>query len=119
MTRVVIQAGSVAMPAELNETAAAKGVLGALPIESAAQVWGDEVYFTTDLVLPEESPQAHVPPGTVAYWLPGKAICLFFGQAPASPVTSIGELRGNPYDLAAVRPGAKIRITLAPDDADE
>jgi hypothetical protein len=76
-------------------------------------VWGDEVYFDTELVLPEEDPQPHVPPGTVAYWLPGKAVCLFFGQTPASPVSVIGTMRGNPRDLSAVQPGDEVTLERA------
>jgi len=116
MTRVWITAGSVKMPADFSDSKTAKGILEALPLEAPAQVWGEEVYITTSLALSEEKPQAHVPPGIIAYWLPGKAICFFFGQAPASPVTIVGELRGNPHDLAAVKQGDLVRIELAPED---
>ena len=116
MSLVRIKAGSVAMLADLNETEAARKVFEAVKaksIRSTAKVWGQEVYFDTELVLKEENPAAHVPPGTVAYWLPGKAICLFFGQAPASPVTVIGQMRGNPRDLAAVHPGDEVSVQPA------
>jgi hypothetical protein len=104
------------MPADLNDSKTARRILKALPIRSSAQVWGEEVYFATELALPEENLQAHVPPGTVAYWLPGKAICLFFGQTPASPVTIVGQLRSNPYDLGAVKAGDPVVVKLAPKD---
>ena len=110
MSLVRIKIGSVEMPAELNETEGARKLLGALPIRSRARVWGEEVYFDTELILPEENPQAHVPPGTVAYWLPGKAMCLFFGQTPASPVVVIGHMLGNPRGLAAVHPGDEVTV---------
>ena len=116
MSLVRIEAGSVEMLADFNETEAARKVLEALetkPIKSQARIWGDEVYFDTELVLKDDNPQAHVPPGAVAYWLPGKAICLFFGQAPASPVTVIGMMRGNSRDLAAVRPGDEVTLERA------
>ena len=32
----------------------------------------------------------------VAYWPPGKALCLFFGQRPYSPVNVVGEIEGDP-----------------------
>jgi hypothetical protein len=115
MTRVLIRAGSVTMPADLNETEAAQEIFKRLPLKAPAQVWGEEVYFSTDLLLPDNNPQAHVPPGVIAYWLPGKAICLFFGQAPASPVTIVGEMRGNPHDLAAVNAGDTVVIERVPE----
>ncbi len=113
MSLVRFRVGSTEMLADLNETESALGLLGALPIRSRARVWGEEVYFDTEVILPEENPQAHVPPGTVAYWLPGKAICLFFGQTPASPVVVIGMMRGNPRDLAAVHPGDEVTVERA------
>ncbi|MHC5057037.1 MAG: cyclophilin-like fold protein [Planctomycetota bacterium] len=116
MPRIRISAGSVTMAAELDTSETAKRVLEALPLSGQARTWGDEVYFDTTLALPEENPHPHVPPGAVAYWPPGKAICIFFGQTPASPVNVIGKVLGNPRDLAAVSPGDAVRITPAPQD---
>ena len=117
--RVRFRAGHVEVLAELNDSDTARAVLEALPICSAARTWGDEVYFDTELALGEEELVAHAPPGTVAYWLPGKAICLFFGQQPASPVTVIGRLLGNPRSLAEVAPGVEVRLEAAADPEDE
>lgn len=117
MSLLRFKMGSVEMLADLNDTECAGKVLEAVPIRSTARVWGEEVYFDTDLVLKEENPRAHVPPGTVAYWLPGKAICLFFGQTPASPVTAIGTMRGNPRDLAAVQSGDEVTVERAGEAA--
>lgn len=113
MSLVRFRIGSIEMLVDVNGTECALGLLGALPIRSRARVWGEEVYFDTEVILPEENPQAHVPPGTVAYWLPGKAVCLFFGQTPASPVSVIGTMRGNPRDLAAVHPGDEVTVQAA------
>jgi hypothetical protein len=116
MPRIRISAGSVMMSAELNDSETAKKVLEALPLSGKARTWGDEVYFDTSLALDAESPQAHVPPGAIAYWPPGKAICLFFGQTPASPVNVIGKMLGNPRDLAAISPNDTVKIAPAPQD---
>ncbi len=116
MNRIRITAGPVTMAAELNASETARKILEALPLSGQARTWGEEIYFDTPLVLPEENPQAHVPPGTIAYWPPGKAVCLFFGQTPASPVNVIGKMLGNPRDLAAVSAGKKVRIEPAPRD---
>lgn len=115
MARVRITAGTVKMLAELNDSRTASGIVEALPLASRARTWGEEVYFPTGLSLPEEDPQPHVPPGTVAFWPPENALCLFFGQAPASPVNVVGRMLGNPRDLAAVGVGDEVRVRLEPD----
>lgn len=110
MSLIRIRAGEVEMLAELNETESARRMLDVLPFKSRAETWGEEVYFETPLELGEEDPKAHVPPGTVAYWPSGKALCLFFGQTPASPVNVVGRLRGNPKELARVRAGDPVSV---------
>jgi hypothetical protein len=48
-------------------------------------LWGEEIYFPISLSS-EGDPDAReeVEVGTVAYWPPGDALCLFFGPTPAS-----------------------------------
>ena len=67
---------------------------------------------------PEES-QAAVELGDLAYWPPGSAFCMFFGQTPmstpdeirpASPVGVIGRMTGDLAPLKAVRSGASVKI---------
>ena len=55
------------------------------PLESRASLWGEEIYFPIPLSV-EGEPDAweEVEVGTVAYWPPGDALCLFFGPTPAS-----------------------------------
>ena len=94
MTRIRITLGEVAIAATLNDSRTARLLRRALPFESVARRWGDEVYFETPVSAGEENAQADVPSGTVAYWPPGKALCLFFGQKPYSPVNIVGEIEG-------------------------
>lgn len=70
---------------ELNDSATAREFEKQVPFEGRAQLWGDEIYFSSP-VDAETGPgdQALVEVGDVAYWPPGKAICLFFGPTPAS-----------------------------------
>jgi len=62
----------------------AEKILEALPIKSSTNRWGDEIYFETDIEIEEEKSQKEVEVGDVAYWPPGKAICIFFGRTPVS-----------------------------------
>lgn len=55
-----------------------------LPLEGVAERWGDEVYFEVLIDIEEENSQEVVEKGDVAYWPPGRAICIFFGPTSAS-----------------------------------
>jgi hypothetical protein len=113
MNRIRVTLGEVVVTAVLNESSTAGRLRAALPFESRAQRWGDEVYFETPVEVGEEEPQADVPSGSVAYWPPGKALCLFFGQQPYSPVNVVGEVDGDPGVLSAVDEGEAVRVEAA------
>ncbi|MHC4777936.1 MAG: cyclophilin-like fold protein [Planctomycetota bacterium] len=110
MARLKITAGDVVVYAKLLENRTAEAVLRALPMKSSAQLWGDEVYFEIPVHESEEDPRAEVEPGGVAYWPPGKALCLFFGQTPYSPVNLVGKIEGDPNVLSAVREGDPVDV---------
>lgn len=110
--RILVGEAGLELTAELNDSATATLLLEALPLESPAQTWGAEVYFTVPVATGEEDPQATVAPGAVGYWPPGAALCLFFGQQPVSPVNLVGTLAGDPSALEAVRDGHVVRLEL-------
>jgi hypothetical protein len=89
---------------ELNKTKTATEIYDALPLHGDGSRWGEEIYFDVGKDFPAENPTEEVEVGDVAYWFPGKALCLFFGRTPAStsdrpraasPVTVVGRLTGN------------------------
>jgi hypothetical protein len=108
--RIVIEGAGVEMTAELNDSATTAALWRALPLQSPAQTWGAEVYFTVPVECGEEDPQATVASGAVGYWPPGRAVCLFFGQQPVSPVNLVGALEGDPRVLETVRDGHVVRL---------
>lgn len=110
MTRIRISFAQVIVTAILNDSPTAWLLIDALPIDSTAKRWGDEVYFETPVRAAEENAQAEVPSGTVAYWPPGKALCLFFGQKPYSPVNVVGEIEGDPMALADVADAEAVQV---------
>jgi len=90
-----------------------------LPIEGKANLWGDEIYFSTSLSIETENPKSIVNRGDVAYWPPGKAVCFFFGLTPASrgkeiqpasPVNVFGRIEHNAKLLKLVTSGEKVRL---------
>lgn len=97
----------------------ASAVWEALPIESKAQRWGDEVYFEIPVLVELENPQVEVEVGDVAYWPMGRCMCVFFGRTPASkgdkpraysPVNVFGKVVGDAKILKAVKEGEKMKV---------
>jgi len=111
--KIRITAGDVEMLATLNDSQTAQKLLAVLPLESAAQRWGDEVYFSVPLKAPKENPQATVPSGTIAYWTVDPSFCIFFGQTPYSPVNVLGRVDGDEHEFEAVVAGDPVRIEKA------
>jgi hypothetical protein len=82
--KISIRTGSIEVEGELIENATADAIWNALPIESSANTWGQEIYFSIPVNLESENGQEVVNAGDIAYWPPGKAFCIFFGPTPAS-----------------------------------
>jgi hypothetical protein len=113
MRRIQITLGEIVVTGTLNDSNTARLICETLPIGSVAKLWGDEVYFDAPIIAGEEDPVADVPSGTLAYWPPGKALCLFFGEKPYSPVNVVGQLEGDAGVLAKVRDGDAVRVESA------
>lgn len=111
--------------AEVYESVAPKTVEAikrVLPIVSRANRWGDEIYFETEIDCNErENSKEVVELGDLAYWIPGRAFCLFFGKTPisdefirpASAVNVIGKLLCDPLKLKNVRDGEIVFVEEA------
>lgn len=116
---IKIVVGNLEMNGWLNETATAAKVWGIMPVASKVNVWGDEIYFDIPLDTALEDGKDVVALGDIAYWPPGKSMCIFFGKTPvskgeeirpASPVSIIGRIKGDPKLLKEVKAGEKIVI---------
>lgn len=103
---------------ELNPNTV-KGVLNALPLKGVAKTWGQEIYFEVPLNLPEEKSRREVEKGEVAYWPPGRAICIFFGPTPMStrekiiaysPVNVFARMEGDLECFKKVKDGEEIIV---------
>jgi hypothetical protein len=121
MPRIRFDFGSLTLDAELLDTPTARAVAAALPLESAALTWGEEVYFQVPVrVKREGDARAVVTPGEIAYWPEGPAIALGFGRTPiskgdecrlASPCNVFARALSDVKALKAVRTGTKITVT--------
>ncbi len=122
MRKITIRAGEVTAGATLNETRTAEAIWSALPIETRANTWGDEIYFSIPVRLETERGQEVVEMGDLGYWEPGSAFCIFFGLTPvsrgneirpASEVTVFGKVDGDPKVFKKVPSGTQIVIEQA------
>ena len=118
--RIKITAGDVVMSAELGDSETAQLLWDALPIQASANIWGDEIYFGIDINAElDDDAEETVELGTVGYWPPGDALCLFFGPTPmstgseirpASAVNILGMMEGDSTVLKAVSDGTVISV---------
>jgi hypothetical protein len=119
--RITITAGKVQVVAELNDTATARAIAEALPIQARADRWGGEIYFSIPVETGiEAGAREVVQAGEIGYWPPGRAFCIFFGRTPASEgdeiraasaVNIVGRIEGSLEALWNVPDGAKISLS--------
>jgi len=121
--RLRIRAGRAELEVALDDTPTVAALLEALPFESSAQTWGEEVYFDAPIAVDLE-PEARqiVDPGTVCFWVEGSALALPFGRTPistdarpklASRCNVLGRVLGDARALAKVRAGDKVSVEAA------
>ena len=123
MKKINISVGNVSLEAEMLDTPTASKILEALPFESSANVWGDEIYFDISLSLAQApDARADVEIGDLAYWPAGPAFCIFFGPTPVStgdqpraysPVNVFGKVLGDAKQLKGIANGAAVKVTQA------
>jgi hypothetical protein len=112
--------GTVEIRAELFDTPTADAIYAALPFDSAADTWGEEVYFAAPVGADRE-PDAKdvVDAGELAFWVEGNSIAIGFGPTPISrgdeirlaAATNIwGRALDDVRNLKSVAAGAPIRV---------
>ena len=123
MAKIRISAGKERFEVALDETPTARALLDALPFESVAQTWGEEIYFEAPVNANLE-PEARqtVEPGTVCFWVEGSALALPWGRTPistdarpklVSPCNVLGKLLGDAQQLARIKSGARVKVEAA------
>lgn len=120
--KIKIVVGSIEAYATLSNTKTASAVVNSLPFDSVVHRWGEEIYFEVPLELELENGKEVLEIGDIAYWPPGKSICIFFGPTPSSrgneiraysAVSVFGKVTGDAGVFRAVREGERIRVEVA------
>ncbi len=120
MRKIKMTFDNLAIRAELFDTPTADAIWSALPFESKAQIWGQEVYFTTPVTVQlEQDAKDVVELGELAFWVDGSAIAIGFGPTPISrgneirlvePTNIWGKALDDVKQLAPIQAGAPIRV---------
>ena len=123
MKELVIKCGRFVIKAELFDTQTARMVLNELPLEGTTNFYGEELYFPVTFTAElEPDAREEVDEGTLAYWPPAKAFCIFFGPTPVSTtskprgysaVNVFGKIIGDLDSLRQISPGEKIEVMIA------
>jgi hypothetical protein len=119
--RVNFTIGATVIEAELNDSPTVKKIAAALPFDGSGNYWGDEFYFSIPVKAAYEPGATDVvEPGTVAFWVEGSCLCLFWGKTPASQgsecrAASKVNVVGRVTNVEALRGlrGRKVRVERA------
>ena len=69
----------------LRNTETAKLIAKSIPIKSRIQIWGEEIFFNTNLqVKLEDDARDVMQLGELAFWTEGSAIAIGYGKTPVS-----------------------------------
>ena len=104
----------------LNNTPTTEALIKSLPIESYANTWGDEVYFSVPVSVPlEKDAKQVVDPGAICFWVEGNSLALPFGPTPISEGNEcrlstacniLGKIEKEPRILSSIQSGDQIKI---------
>ena len=85
MKKLILKFNSKMFEINLRNTETARLIAKSIPIDSKIQMWGEEIYFNTNLqVKLEDSAKEIMHLGELAFWTEGSAIAIGYGKTPVS-----------------------------------
>jgi hypothetical protein len=119
---IQIHIADITLTATLRHTPTSEAILAALPIDSRAQTWGDEVYFSIPVTAELEADARDVvTAGELAFWIEGSCIAIGFGPTPisrgdeirlAAPTNIWADTQDDVRQLSTIQAGDPIHIEV-------
>ena len=83
--KLILKFNSKLFEINLRNTETAKLIAKSIPIKSRIQIWGEEIFFNTNLqVKLEDDARDVMKLGELAFWTEGSAIAIGYGKTPVS-----------------------------------
>ena len=83
--KLILKFNSKLFEINLRNTETARLIANSIPIKSKIQIWGEEIFFNTNLqVKLEDDARDVMQLGELAFWTEGSAIAIGYGKTPVS-----------------------------------
>ena len=83
--KLILKFNSKLFEINLRNTETAKLIAQSIPIKPRIQIWGEEIFFNTNLqVKLEDDARDVMQLGELAFWTEGSAIAIGYGKTPVS-----------------------------------
>ena len=120
MKKLILKFNSKQFEINLRKTETARLIAKSIPINSKIQMWGDEIYFNTNLQIQLEDDAKEVMQlGELAFWTEGSAIAIGYGKTPVSigdeirlvgPCNVWADANFQKSDFDNIKPGDEISL---------
>ena len=83
--KLILKFNSKLFEINLRNTETSRLIANSIPINSKIQIWGEEIFFNTNLQIKLEDDAKEVMKlGELAFWTEGSAIAIGYGKTPVS-----------------------------------
>ena len=85
MKKLILKFNSKLFKINLRNTETSRLIANSIPINSKIQIWGEEIFFNTNLQIKLEDDAKEVMKlGELAFWTEGSAVAIGYGKTPVS-----------------------------------
>ncbi len=120
MKKLILKFNSKLFEVNFRDTETARLISKSVPINSKIQMWGEEIFFNTNIqVALEDDAKEVMQLGELAFWTEGSAIAIGYGKTPVSidqeirligPCNVWGNSNFKKSDFDNVKPGDDISL---------
>ena len=120
MKKLILKFNSKLFEVNLRDTETARLISKSVPINSKIQMWGEEIFFNTNIqVAIEDDAKEVMQLGELAFWTEGSAIAIGYGKTPVSidqeirligPCNVCGDGNFKKSDFDDINPGDEISL---------